>query len=244
MIKAIIVEDKPFIRKGLLAMLKMINAKINVVDECESVKEAIDSVKKHKPDLVFLDINLTDGTAFDFLEQTPDFDYKVIFITAYEEYAIKALKIGAIDYILKPIEIEELQKAIDKVIALDIEDQKKQISVTKHVWNGATDKLILSLQDCFQIIETKHLMYCESDKGYTTFYLEGNKKYLASKPLKEFEEQLISSNFVRPHQSFMVNLNFVDKYDKAGEIHLKNGTKIPVSTRKKESFLSKLFRTE
>ena len=242
MIKAIIVEDKPFIRKGLLAMLKMINANISVIEECESVKKAVESVNKHKPDLVFLDINLTDGNAFDFLEQTPNFNYKVIFITAYEEYAIKALKFGAIDYILKPIEIDELQKAINKVIELDIVEQKKQISVTKDAWNGATDKLILSLQDCFQIIETKHLMYCESDKGYTTFYLEDKKRYMASKPLKEFEEQLLGSNFVRPHQSFMVNLNFVDKYDKSGTIHLKNGVKIPVSTRKKESFLSKLFK--
>ena len=242
MIKAIIVEDKPFIRKGLLAMLEMITAKINVVNECESVKEAVISVKKHKPDLVFLDINLIDGTAFDFIEQTHDLEYKIIFITAYEEYAIKALKTGAIDYILKPIDIDELQNAVDKVIELDIEDQKKQINLTKAVWEGNPNKIILSLQDCYQIIETKELMYCESDKGYTTFYLENKKKYVASKPLKEFEEQLLKSDFVRPHQSFMVNLNFIDKYDKSGEIHLKNGVKIPVSTRKKEYFLTNLFK--
>ena len=242
MIKAIIVEDKPFIRKGLLAMLEMITAKINVVNECESVKESVISVKKHKPDLVFLDINLIDGTAFDFIEQTHNLEYKIIFITAYEEYAIKALKTGAIDYILKPIDIDELQNAVDKVIELDIEDQKKQINLTKAVWEGNPNKIILSLQDCYQIIETKELMYCESDKGYTTFYLQNNKKYIASKPLKDFEEQLLKSDFVRPHQSFMVNLNFIDKYDKSGEIHLKNGVKIPVSTRKKEYFLTNLFK--
>jgi len=236
--QAIIVEDKTYIRKGLLNLLELIDTDVKVVGECESVKEAVIVAKACKPELVFLDINLTDGNAFDFLEQTKHLNFKVIFITAYEEFALKALKMGAVDYLLKPVDVEELKIALDKVKQLSITEQKEQINVAKQVWNNQEDKLILSLQDSFQVVDLNELMYCESDKGYTTFYCNDGKKHLVSKTLKEFEERLTKINFTRPHQSFMVNLKFIDKYDKSGVIHLKNGKKIPVSSRKKEQFVT------
>lgn len=236
--KTLIVEDKEYIRKALLNLLDLINSDVEVMGECESVKEAVIVSNACKPDLVFLDINLTDGNAFDFLTQTENLNFKVIFITAYEEYALQALKIGAVDYLLKPVDIDELKAAIQKVAALPIEVQKKQLKTVKQVWSKDNDKLILSLQDSFQVIDLKELMYCESDKGYTTFYCADGKKHLASKTLKEFEDQLTNADFTRPHQSYMVNLKFIDKYDKSGMIHLKNGNKVPVSSRKKESFLN------
>ncbi|WP_243472520.1 LytR/AlgR family response regulator transcription factor [Winogradskyella sp. MH6] len=236
--QAIIVEDKTYIRKGLLNLLELIDTDVKVVGECESVKEAVIVAKACKPELVFLDINLTDGNAFDFLEQTKHLNFKVIFITAYEEFALKALKMGAIDYLLKPVDVEELKIALDKVKQLSVTEQKEQINVAKQVWNNQEDKLILSLQDSFQVVDLNELTYCESDKGYTTFYCNDGKKHLVSKTLKEFEERLTKANFTRPHQSFMVNLKFIDKYDKSGVIHLKNGKKIPVSSRKKEQFVT------
>lgn len=236
--QAIIVEDKTYIRKGLLNLLELIDTDVKVVGECESVKEAVIVAKACKPELVFLDINLTDGNAFDFLEQTKHLNFKVIFITAYEEFALKALKMGAVDYLLKPVDVEELKIALDKVKQLSVTEQKEQINVAKQVWNNQDDKLILSLQDSFQVVDLNELMYCESDKGYTTFYCNDGKKHLVSKTLKEFEERLTKINFTRPHQSFMVNLKFIDKYDKSGVIHLKNGKKIPVSSRKKEHFVT------
>ncbi len=236
--QAIIVEDKTYIRKGLLNLLELIDTDVKVVGECESVKEAVIVAKACKPELVFLDINLTDGNAFDFLEQTKHLKFKVIFITAYEEFALKALKMGAVDYLLKPVDVEELKIALDKVKQLSVTEQKEQINVVKQVWNNQEDKLILSLQDSFQVVDLNELMYCESDKGYTTFYCNEGKKHLVSKTLKEFEERLTKVNFTRPHQSFMVNLKFIDKYDKSGVIHLKNGKKIPVSSRKKEQFVT------
>jgi len=239
--KAIIVEDKEHIRKALLHLLASIGDEINVVGECESVKDAVVVANACKPELIFLDINLTDGTGFDFLDQTEDLDFKVIFITAYEEFALQALKIGAVDYLLKPVDVDELKEALNKVSELSVSTQKQQIKTVKQVYNKDTDTLILSLQDAFQVIDLKDLMYCESDKGYTTFYLQDGKKHLASKPLKEFEEQLSQHTFTRPHQSFMVNLKFIEKYDKSGTIYLKNGVKIPVSTRKKEHFVARLF---
>jgi len=236
--KALIVEDKAYIRKGLLNLLQLIEAEVEVIGECESVKEAVIVVNACKPELIFLDINLTDGTAFDFLAQTENLDFKIIFITAYEEYALQALKFGAVDYLLKPVDIDELETALQKVTELSIAAQKKQINTVKQLWNNEGDQLILSLQDSFQVIDLNELMFCESDKGYTTFYCSNDKKYMVSKTLKEFEERLLATNFTRPHQSFMVNLNFIDKYDKSGLIHLKNGKEIPVSSRKKEAFLT------
>ena len=239
--KSIIVEDKEYIRKGLISLISSIDADIEIIGECESVEEALIVAKTCKPELVFLDINLSDGTAFDFLEKIDIIDFKIIFITAYEEYALKALKIGAVDYLLKPVDVEELKLALEKVAKLTAADQKNQIVKAKQVFNNEGNHLILSFQDSYQVINLDELIYCESDKGYTTFYCSDGSKYLVSKTLKDFEERLLEANFQRPHQSFMINMKFVDKYDKSGTIYLKNGTKIPVSSRKKESFLSSLF---
>jgi two-component system LytT family response regulator len=236
--KSLIVEDKAYIRKGLINLLELIEKDIQITGECESVKEAVIVANACKPELIFLDINLTDGNAFDFLEQTKDLSFRVIFITAYEEYALQALKMGAVDYLLKPVDVEELKTALLKVKTLPISIQKEQIETVKQVWNSDDSKLILSLQDSFQVIDLNELLFCETDKGYTTFYCADGKKHMVSKTLKEFEQQLSNANFTRPHQSFMVNLKFIDKYDKSGVIHLKNGKKIPVSSRKKEQFVT------
>jgi two-component system LytT family response regulator len=237
----LVVEDKAYIRKALLNLLELVESEIRVIGECESVQDAVVVANACKPELIFLDINLTDGSAFDFLAQTENLNFKVIFITAYEEYALQALKMGAVDYLLKPVDIDELQIALKKVEKLPIAEQKQQINTVKKLWNDEGDKLILSLHDSFQVIDLNELMFCESDKGYTTFYCSNNKKYVVSKTLKEFEERLSEASFTRPHQSFMVNLKFINKYDKSGIIHLKNGQEIPVSSRKKESFLTTLL---
>ena len=241
--KTLVVEDKAYIRKGLLNLLQHVDTNVEVIGECGSVKEATVVARACKPELIFLDINLTDGNAFDFLEQTKDLNFKIIFITAYEEYALQALKIGAVDYLLKPVDLEELQIALQKVSQLPIAKQKQQIQTVKQLWNNEEATLILSLQDSFQVIDLNELLYCESDKGYTTFYCNNGKKYVVSKTLKEFEARLTEANFTRPHQSYMVNLKYVDKYDKSGEIYLKNGKKIPVSFRKRDAFLATLLKT-
>ena len=236
--KALIIEDKAYIRKGLRSLLETINYDIQVIGECSSVKDALIVTNACNPDLVFLDINLADGNAFDFLEQIENLNFKVIFITAYHEYALKALKFGAVDYILKPVDIEELEIALKKVKSTPVVEQQQRIKAVRTIYNPDDSKLVLSLQDSFQVIALNELIYCESDKGYTTFYCVSNKKYLVSKTIKEFEERLLNSHFIRPHQSFIINLNFIDKYDKAGTVYLKNGKKIPVSSRKKGEFLS------
>lgn len=242
MTKALIIEDELYIRKGLLSMIESLDKDIDIIGECESVKDAVTVTKACKPDLIFLDINLKDGNAFDFLEQTGSLTFKIIFITAYEQYALQALKNGAVDYILKPVDIVELENAIDKAINIDISQQKEQLQIVKNqLINRQKNKLVLRLQEGFQVINFDSLIYCKSDKGYTTFYLSDGKSYMASKPIKEFESQLPNERFIRTHQSFVVNLDYVDKYDKNGYVILKSGEKIPVSSRKKDEFVSKLL---
>ncbi|MDC6384654.1 DNA-binding response regulator [Flagellimonas taeanensis] len=240
--KALLVEDKVYVRKGLLHLLQSIETDVEVMGECGSVQDAVVVANTCKPQLVFLDINLMDGTGFDFLDQTEHLDFKVIFITAYEEYALRALKIGAVDYLLKPVDVEELRLALEKIKKLPVGEQKKQIKTAKQVWLQNDSTLVLSLSDSFQVIDLQELLFCESDKGYTTFHLANGKKYVVSKPIKEYEEQLENVNFTRPHQSFMVNLKFIDKYDKSGIIFLKDGRKIPVSSRKKEAFVTTFLK--
>jgi two-component system LytT family response regulator len=241
MIKTLIIEDELYIRKGLIALINTLNKGLSIIGECETVKEAVTVVKACKPDLVFLDINLPDGNAFEFLEQTKQLHFKVVFITAYQEYALQALKNGAVDYILKPVDIEELEIAIDKVLKTNSFIKREQLTEVKKVWNTDNDKLILSLRDTFQVVLLKELMYCTSNKGYTVFYLNDGHSYMTSKPLKEYEDALPEDIFIRTHQSYFVNTNYIDAYDKSGYITLKNGKKIPVSTRKKETFLSRFL---
>lgn len=240
--KALLIEDKVYIRKGLMNLLETIETDVAVIGECGSVKEAVVVANACKPNLVFLDINLTDGTGFDFLDQTKHLDFKIIFITAYEEYALRALKSGAVDYLLKPVDPDELRQALKKIKGTTLAEQRRQIGTAQKVWHKDDSTLVLSLSDSFQVIDLSELLFCESDKGYTTFYLSNGKKYVASKPIKEFEDQLLKANFTRPHQSFMVNLKYIDKYDKSGSIYLKNGKKIPVSSRKKESFINTFLK--
>lgn len=241
MIRALIVEDELYIRKGFIAMLDTLDFDIDILGECESVKDATIVTNACKPDLVFLDINLTDGTGFEFLENTKDLNFKVIFITAYEEYALKALKNGAVDYILKPVDINELELAIKKATQ-DTQNNKNNYTIVKEqLIDNKNERLVLKLQEGYQIIYISELMNLKSDKGYTTFFLKNDKSFIASKSIKEYESQLPTTNFIRVHQSHIINMNFIDRYDKTGYIYLKSGEIIPVSSRKKELFLNKLM---
>jgi len=241
--KILIVEDELYIRKGLIAMVNSLEKDIVIIGECESVKEAVVVAKATQPDLIFLDINLTDGNAFDFLEQTQELNFQVVFITAYEQYALQALKNGAVDYILKPVDIDELELAIDKAIAMEPLLQKEQFSIVKNqMIENKKEKLVLRLQEGLQVIDFKSLVYCKSDKGYTSFFMSDGKSYIASKPLKEFEGQLPIKNFMRTHQSYIVNMDYVDRYDKNGYIFLKSGKQIPVASRRKDEFIDRLLK--
>ncbi|WP_109851642.1 LytTR family DNA-binding domain-containing protein [Aquimarina sp. AU58] len=238
--RTLIVDDEIFIRKGLISLIERLDKGLKIIGEGSSVKEAIKLNESLQPDLIFLDINLKDGNAFDFLDNINHINFHVVFVTAYDEYALQALKNGAVDYILKPVDIEELSMAIDKVIdhcqpinTLTIANTRNQFSL---------DKIVLSLQGSLQFILYKDLMYCKSDGGYTSFHLSDKRVFVASKPIKDFEKQLSQSSFIRTHQSYLVNTTYIDKYDKTGYLYLNNGSVIPVSNRKKDLVINRLLK--
>ncbi|OJJ18008.1 DNA-binding response regulator [marine bacterium AO1-C] len=243
MIKTLIIEDEAYIRTGLISFIEQLDKGIDIIGECESVQEAITVAKACKPDLIFLDIHLRDGNSFEFLEKTSQLDYCIVFITADAEHALPALKKGAVDYILKPVDIDELSEAIDKALSsIAVKTSQKRSSHPQTATKKGKEKLVLRLQDGLQIIDLQELRYCKSDKGYTTFYLTNGRTFLASRPIKDFEPQLPADMFFRTHQSYCVNLNFIDKYDKNGYAILKDGESIPVASRKKESFVALLLK--
>lgn len=233
MMNILIVEDEIYIQKLLETLITKIDQEINIVGKCSNAADAAVVTQACSPDLVLLDINLKGSSGFDFLQQTTHLDFELIFITAYEEYALQAIKNGALDYILKPLDETELKQALDKakkIIAL-----KNQTPITSKPNNKK--RLIIKLQDQIQMIWLEDLLYCSSDKGYTTFHLSNQKKITSSKPINFYETQLPKKQFFRTHQSYIVNLFHIKSYDKVHSVNLSNQENIPVSVRRKELFL-------
>lgn len=238
-IRVIIIEDQQDYLDQIERLVSQQQG-FSVVGTGDSVADALQLASTTHPDLLLLDINLADGTAFDILEQIPLPTYKVIFLTAYDDYAIKAIKYGALDYIVKPIKATELTAALLKVANSQV-SRDEQLRVTKqHYADGNGKRIVLSSQQFLHIIELADIMYCQSDAGYTTFYLTGERKIVMPKNIKEFEELLPASTFIKTHQSHIVNYRFIDKYDKEGLIVLQSGTIIPVAVRRREQVLNYL----
>jgi two-component system LytT family response regulator len=233
-LRVIIVEDQIAIRQDLEGFLLQQPGFI-VIGACGTVSDAIVLIHTTKPDLLLLDIGLPDGTGFDILEQiTPQL--KVIFLTAHHEYAIRAIRYGAIDYLLKPLDEKELREALQRVISAQPLLQE-QIAITLHSFRKKKlqDYIALRSQQFVQIAELKEISYLQGDNGCTTVFLNGGKRVVTTKILKDYEELLSGSFFLRTHQSYLVNEFYIDRYHpKDGLLYLKDGTQIPVSSRKKE----------
>jgi len=177
------------------------------------------------------------------LQQTKPWSFKTIFVTAFNQYAIKAIKFSALDYILKPVNEFEFCSAIQSAIdTIQQNEHSVQMENFMDVFRNQSRKLVLRTSEAVHIIDVADIIYCKSDNSYTTFYIEGQKTILVSKSLKEYESILESQSFLRPHQSFLVNLNFIQKVDKSdgGFLILKNGTEIPVSSRRKALLMQML----
>ncbi len=241
MIRTLVIDDEEIIRNEILDMLSS-SAKdeIVVVGDAGSVAEAITLAKACRPDLVLLDINLPDGTGFDFLEKVEYRNFQVVFITAYEEFALKAIKQGALDYLLKPVDEDELEEVLEKVIRTNTNDLTEQLDIVTRSLKGNNEKIVLRLFDSFQIIRFNELQYCKSDAGYTTFYLSDGRKFTTSKTIKEYESLLPSDTFFRSHQSYIINLDFIDRYEKSGDVILRGDINIPVSVRKRDTLVKLL----
>jgi len=241
--KVILVEDEKNVRKGLAQMLNTFCPDIQIIGEAASVKEAIKLSKTTLFDLVFLDIELTDGSGIDFLRTVHPRNFQVIFVTAYNQYAIDAFRLSAADYLLKPVNPEHLVEAVKKVTQMyskTITDTS--LSLLLHNWSGQESKMMLKDADNIYIIKVKEILHCAADGGYTRFFLESGQEILTSVTLKEYEKMLSKWGFIRSHHSHLVNYNHIIRFSKSdgGMLVLSSGTEIPVSSRKKEHLLKTL----
>ncbi|TSE10421.1 MULTISPECIES: LytR/AlgR family response regulator transcription factor [Aquimarina] len=246
MLTAIIVEDMPDALQLLKSDLKSNHPEIEVVDTAQSVVEAAKSLRNTQPDILFLDIMLGDGTGFDILEIFPDLKSKIIFVTASDEFAIRAFKFAAIDYVLKPYSNEELAQAIARAKE-QIQPNKERLNILKDTLSAPEqkpDKISLHTLDKIIIVNLDDIIRCESDSNNTIFYLQDGQKIFVTKTLKYFADMLKSYQFLRVHQSHLVNLQCISAFIKTdgGYLMLKNGENIPVSVRKKIEVMEILDR--
>ena len=256
MIKTVVIEDEAAIRKEIEWLVKK-EEDLALTGSAGSVKAGLALITEAAPDLVLMDIQLTDGNAFDILKALDSVPFHIIFITAYNHHAVKAIKFGALDYLLKPIDEEELQEALERVRAereksciAEGNTRQQQLVVAEAQLSrepaaadplvSLDDQLVLHTQEYLQLLQLKEVVYCKSDGSYTTFVLNDKREIMVSKPLKYYDELLPEKWFIRPHQSYLLNLLYVDRYVKTGYIYLKDNSQIPVSVRKKEYVLQRL----
>jgi len=243
MLRAIVIDDIERIRKENIAIIKSACPNISIIGQADSVASGIKLIKQLAPDLVFLDIEMPDGTGFDLLQKLSPIAFKVIFITGYEDFAIRAFRFSAIDYLLKPLNSLELIEAVKKAedsLGKEVFDMKLHNLFSNLERPKNLQKLILRTSDRIYSINIQDILNCESDKNYTTFYFINAPKLVVSTNLKEYEILLSPHNFFRTHKSHLINMAYFDHFIKSeggNTIVMKNKSTIPLSVRKKEEFL-------
>lgn len=243
-ITAILVDDMPVALEMLTNDISINHTEIEIIGTAKSVVETAKLMRKNQPDILFLDIMLGDGTGFDVLEIFPDLKSKIIFVTASDAYAIKAFKFAAIDYILKPYSNEDLTISIQKAKA-QITPNKEQLAVLQSSLkesNNDIQKISLHTSEKIIVIELMDIIYCKSDNNYTTFFLENKTKILVSKTLKYYSDMLKEFNFLRVHQSYLINIKCIKEFIKSdgGYLILRDNSNIPVSVRKRNEVVEVL----
>ena len=244
---AVLIDDMPQAISVLQNDLTTFCPDIEIIDSASSVVEGAKLIKKTQPNIIFLDIMLGDGTGFDLLEILDDsLNYKVIFTTASDEHAIRAFRYAAVDYLLKPIDTEELQQAVKKAVN-QLNTQQHQIPLLKEAYeNIKPQRLALHTLDKVNIIEIEQIIRCESDNNCTWFFLQDGQKILVTKTLKHFDQILKDQMFIRCHQSHLINRHYVHEFIKrdGGYLILKDGSQIPVSVRKRQKVMNWLVELD
>ncbi len=240
-LKAVIVEDEEASRVTLNNYLTKYCSEVEILDMADSVQTGLTAIKKHNPDVVFLDIEMPYGNAFDLLESLDEIEFEIIFVTAYRDYAIKALNLSAAYYILKPIDIDELVSAVDKIVKSKKEgDENFHTKILmENIKSNAIQhkKIVLPQMDGFEVVNVNDIIRAEANDNYTNFYLTNGKTFLVSKTLKHFDDLLTDFDFIRTHKSHLVNLQYITKYikGKGGQVRMSDDSYVDVSaTRKKE----------
>lgn len=243
MINAILIDDEKHCLETLNMMLSRYCKDVHIVEECRSAKKGLEAINKHKPDLVFLDIEMPMMNGFELLEQVSEINFAVIFTTSYDQYAIKAFRYSALDYLLKPIDPEELIAAVKKVSSKKNLPFAEQFDILlrqiKHKGSGF-EKIAVPTIEGFELIRADEIIRCEADDNYTHLYLKDKSKIVASRMLKEMEELLEEFQFfVRVHNSHLVNMNEVEKYvrGEGGYLLMSDGSNVSISKSRRESLI-------
>jgi two-component system, LytTR family, response regulator len=244
-LKAVIIEDEKANRETLHNYIEKYCTGLSVVAEATSVKEGLEVIKTHQPDIVFLDVEMPYGNGFDLLEQVDEVNFATVFVTAYSEYAIKALNFSASYYILKPIDIDELIKAVDK-IKLEKQERKHSFSSKILIENLQTankqfHKIVLPLIDGFEVISVKDIVRIQANDNFSDFHLVDGTKKMICRTLKFYDEMLNEFEFLRIHKSHLINLQYVKKYikGKGGQVLMIDDSVVDVSPSKKQDLLSR-----
>lgn len=236
---ALIIEDEANSREILRNYLAKYCKNVSILGEAATIKEGLVLLNKNNPDMVFLDVEMPYGNAFDLLDQLPDRTFETIFVTAYNQYAMDALNHHAAYYLMKPIDIDELVKSVAYVAEVKERENALEDKIMTPVINRVDGKITLPQQDGFQVLNVADILYCKADDNYTEIYLE-NQRLVVSKTLKYFEEALSDFAFARIHKSYLVNVNEVVKYKKGkgGSVVISNGKELLVSASRKQQLLS------
>ncbi len=245
MINAIIVDDEPYCCEALDTLLNRYCPHVKVVSICYSGKEALKEIKEQKPQLLFLDIEMPQMNGFELIQKIPEPDFDLIFTTSYDQYAIKAIRFSALDYLLKPIDRDELQTAIHKIATRNHSSLARQVEllINKiHLPAAQINKVALPTMEGLQMVTVDTIISCEADSNYTNVILKNKQKIVVSRTLKDIEEILEDYPFFRVHHSYLVNINEINKYVKGegGYVIMSDGSKVDVSRSKKESLLKRL----
>jgi two-component system LytT family response regulator len=243
-LKAVLVEDEIISRETLRGYIEKYCTDVEVVAEAGSVTEGKTIIEQHKPDIVFLDVEMPFGTGFDLLEQLDEITFETVFVTAYSNYAMKALNYSASYYILKPVDIEELVKAVDKI---KVERKNKDYSVhTKvlvenmQITANQKKKIVLPVLDGFEVVEVKDVIRCQANDNFTDFLMADGTKKLICRTLKFYDEILSELGFLRVHRSHLINMEYVKGYKKGkgGQVIMSYGSLVDVSPNRKDDFLA------
>ena len=247
MIKAMIIDDEPYCCESLAILLEVYCPEVTVTGIFYDSSEALIAIRKHSPDLIFLDVEMPKMNGFDMLKQLPAINFEIIFTTSYDQYAVKAIRFSAIDYLLKPIDTDELQNAVQKVIRRSQKPIAEQLEILMQKIqkpSAPISRIALPTMEGLQMIAVDTIISCESDSNYTNLHLKNNKKMVVCRNLKDMEELLEEHSFARVHRCYLVNLNEVEKFVKGegGYLIMSDGSSIDVSRTKKEFLLKKLNR--